>query len=347
MDNCVDLAASLDTLHPQLGGLMRQRFGLAFVLATLAACGGTAPAGDDTVDPLPDASYVEPAKRGFQVVSKEIDILPGQEITYCYYFRTPNTEPMAIKKWKSVMTPGSHHMIMFTTATELMPEGTVSAANCGFGGGGSVNNTPVWTFAAQIPEFELELPTNDGNGKPLAQDIAPNTPAFFQMHYLNTTDATIKVHVTLDAEALPVGVDYTKTAAYVTYNDDLEIPGMTNNVVQSKTCNVPANVKFWSMSTHSHKQAVRTEVMSGNTVAFESTDWEHPGAQNWMSNPFFSFANNQLTFSCTYNNPTSRTITAGDSAATDEMCMATGYYFPATTPKICYCPENFASCVLL
>ncbi|MDX2094094.1 MAG: hypothetical protein SFX73_40055 [Kofleriaceae bacterium] len=333
-----------------MGALMNQRFGLGFLLATLAACGGGTGAdggGDDTVDPPVDASDVDPPARGFQVVSKEIDILPGQEITYCYYFRTPNTEPMAVHTWKSVMTPGSHHMIMFTTATEVMPEGTVSASKCGFGGGGSLSNTPIWTYAAQTPTVELALPTDDGAGLPLAQEIAPNTPAFFQMHYLNATEATIKVHVTLNAEALPAGAPYTKTAAYVTYNDDIEIPAMSTNVVQTKTCAVPANVKFWTMSTHSHKQAVKTEVMSGNEVAFMSTDWEHPGAQNWMSKPFFSFANDQLTFSCTYNNSTSRTITAGDSAATDEMCMATGYYFPATTPKICYCPENLSSCVLL
>jgi hypothetical protein len=28
-------------------------------------------------------------------------------------------------------------------------------------------------------------------------------------------------------------------------------------------------------------------------------------------------------------------VTEGQSAATDEMCMAVGYFFPATAPKFC------------
>jgi hypothetical protein len=319
----------------------------AFVLVTmLAACGSDGGTGGDDTMTTPDASDVDPPTRGFQVISKEITIMPGQEITYCYYFRTPNTEAMAINKWKSVMTPGSHHMIMFTTPTEVMPEGTISASNCGFGGGGNASNIPVWTYAAQTANAEVALPGDDGAGMPLAQDIAPNTPAFFQMHYLNPSDTPIQVHVTLNAEALPAGATYTKTAAYITYNNAISIPPGANNLTTTKTCNTPPNTKFWMMSTHAHKQAIKTTVKNGmpasTEIAFESTDWEHPGAKSWAATPFYSFAANQnkLTFECTYNNPTDRTITSGDSAATDEMCMATGYFFPATKPVTCYCAAS-------
>jgi hypothetical protein len=97
------------------------------------------------------------------------------------------------------------------------------------------------------------------------------------------------------------------------------------------------------MSTHAHKQAVHTEVRDGmptsTNVVFASDEWEHPGAKAWMTSPFYTFASGKLTYECTYNNPTNRTITTGDSAQTDEMCMATGYYFPATKATICY--NNF------
>ena len=33
---------------------------------------------------------------------------------------------MAVKRWKSVMTPGSHHMIMYATNSDTKPVGTVS-----------------------------------------------------------------------------------------------------------------------------------------------------------------------------------------------------------------------------
>ena len=74
-------------------------------------------------------------------------------------------------------------------------------------------------------------------------------------------------------------------------------------------------------------------------MVFDSTDWEHPGAKNWNATPFYTFTANKLTWTCTYNNngettPNNTiTIVAGQSAQTNEMCMATGYFFPSTGPK--------------
>jgi len=312
---------------------MRNCFALVLVSAVIS-CGGNGGGGggDDTVDP--DATE-QPPGRGFRIVSPDIEIQPGQEITYCFYFRTPNTEPLAIKKWKSDMTPGSHHMIMFMTPSDTMPPGTVSASDCGFAGG-SGTNLPVWTYAAQNPVAEVSLPIDDGTGKPLAQDVPASSAGYFQMHYLNATDAVIKAHVTLDAEALDAGAPYTKTAAFVTYNGSISIPPNATSDLETRSCATPAGVKFWLMSTHSHKQAIKTAVKDGTAEMFASTDWEHPGIVSFMEPAtFYTFASNRLTYECTYANPTNRTITSGDSAVTDEMCMASGYYFPANKPLFC------------
>jgi len=305
------------------------------LFAPLVACGGSGSGTDVTGDDTPgEDGGVTPPARGFQIVSPEVTIEVGQEITYCYYFRTPNTETMAINKWTSVMTPGSHHLIMFTTGNaDKQPVGTISAANCGFGGSGTA--IPSWTYSAQTPNAELQLPSDDGAGVPLGVEIPPNSAGFVQMHYLNATDNPIKAHITINAEALPAGTAFTKTAAFVTYNASINIPSPSTNFPQEKSCNAPAGAKFWLMSTHAHKQAVKTEVLDGSSMTFMSTDWEHPDAQLWMTAPFYSFASGKVTYRCTYNNTTGRTITSGDSAATDEMCMASGYYFPATKPLLC------------
>ena len=312
-----------------------------FAFMFVIGCGGGGGTSNDQMmgddnPPMPDGGDITPPARGFQIVTPDIDIQPHQEITYCYYFRTPNTEPMAIKKWVSSMTPGSHHLIMFTTPQDQMPPGTISAANCGFGGGST--NIPSWTYSAQTPMAEMQLPADDGNGKPLAIDIAAKSAGFVQMHYYNPSDNVIKAHVTINAEALDAGAAYTKTAAYVTYDTNINIgPGATN-VVETLTCNSPSNAKFWLMSTHAHKQAIKTEVYDGTMMAMMSTDWAHPIPATWMTSPFFTFSTGKVTSRCTYNNTgdnAGRTITAGDSAATDEMCMASGYYFPATKSVIC------------
>ncbi len=308
--------------------------------AVLVACGGGGggPSGGDDVQQMPDSGTIDPPARGFQIVTPDIDIMPLQEITYCYYFRTPNTEPMAIDKWESVMTPGSHHLIMFTTGTtDKMPPGTISTSGCGFGS--VAQNPPNWVYSAQTPTASMQLPSDDGAGKPLAIDIPANSAGFVQLHYFNAGDQPIKAHATINAVALDAGAAYTKTAAFVTYNSQISIPAGSTNYPQSQTIatsafGFPQGAKFWLMSTHAHKQAIKTEIIDGTNSVFSSTDWEHPGAQTWMTSPFYTFTSG-VTYKCTYNNPTNRTITSGDSAATDEMCMASGYYFPATKSIIC------------
>jgi hypothetical protein len=196
----------------------------------------------------------------------------------------------------------------------------------------------VWTYATQTEHEEELLPADDGAGKPLAQKIAANTPAVLQLHYLNATDKPISAHIDLKAYALPTGTAYTQTDAYVTYNQDINIGPHATGVKATASCNLPAGVKFWTMSTHSHKQSVATVVDDGSSAIFSSTDWQHPGSMNWMTpSTFYTFANAKLTWTCTYDNTgdnANNTVMSGTSASTDEMCMATGYFFPSTGPKI-------------
>lgn len=269
----------------------------------------------------------------FEITSPNITVAPGQEVTYCYYFHTSNKQTVAVNKWVSVLAPGSHHMIMYLNPKGSQPaDGTIDQS-CG-GSGGSAN-VPVWTYATQVENQEENLPGDDGTGKPLAQNIAAGAAGYFQMHYLNATPGSLSAHVELRAYALPVGTSYTETDAYVTYNNDIRIPPNATNFVVSATCPVPA-AKFWTMSTHSHKQSVGTTVLDGSTAVFSSADWQHPGSQDWKAPSFFTFTAPMLTWTCTYNNTGSNagsTVVAGPSAQTNEMCMATGYYFPATGPK--------------
>lgn len=316
---------------------MRSGLALVFVLAACGGGGTTPPGGDDV---QPGDGSDQPPGRGFVITSIDVQIAPGQEITRCFFFRTPNTEPLVIKKWSSEMAPGSHHMIVFTTGdTDAGPPGTLSDSDCGGFAPVGGTETPSWTYAAQTPTAELTLPADDGEGKPLGQEIPANTAGYIQMHYLNATDAPLSAHVKLVAEAYDAGTVYTKTSPFVTYDGNISIGAHEVGHVETTSCNTPAGVKFWLMSTHAHKQAVHTEVRDGATVMVSSDDWEHPTVATFNNTPFFTFTTNSLTWSCTYDNTgdnANRTITAGNSAATDEMCMASGYFFPADRSRFCF-----------
>jgi len=63
---------------------------------------------------------------------------------------------------------------------------------------------------------------------------------------------------------------------------------------------------------------------------------------SWPHAPaFYAFTSGKLTYQCEYLNPNTYEIKTGDSAATDEMCMAVGYYFPAPTGQGHFCLNDF------
>jgi hypothetical protein len=320
---------------------------IAFSLAALvAACGtdrpgpgdddgtgdpGGTPPGGGSQDPGGGGTTLPPPARGFQVVSKAVAIPAGKEITYCYYFKTSNTVMLPIQSWKSHMSPGSHHMILYFTKTEQQPEGTLTV-NCG---GGTGLAADVWTYSSQVEDQEFHMPGNDGTGLPLAQLVPPGQPAYIQMHYLNATDHEISAHVELNGNAYADGTTVRGAAPFITYKVQIAIDAAQGSKASvTGTCSVSSNLKFFTMSTHVHKQGVRTAVKDGGTMVFESTDWEHPGSTSWDAAPFFSFASGTLTNQCDYLNATGtmQPIVQGPSAATNEMCMAVGYFFdPART----------------
>ncbi len=304
---------------------------LAMTILVAAACGGDDGGGGGGGTPdggggggTPDGSITPPAD-GFQIVTTDVTIPAGGEETWCYFFQTPNTGELGITRWESAMTPGSHHMIVYFTDQAAGTPGTLEE------GCGSLSQ--IWTYASQTPTQTFQMP--DGVG----MTVPPGQYGFIEMHYLNVTDEPLAAHVTLNGVAFAPGVPYTKAAAYVTYNTNINIPPGTPQQPATATatgsCDVSPAAKFFTLSTHAHKRAVRTEVRDGASMVFQSTDWEHPGSMDWSTEPFYSFTSGKIDYRCDYSNPEARTVRTGNSAETDEMCMAVGYFFPATGPKMC------------
>src|SRR5262245_30956180 len=127
---------------------MRQVLFLACI-APFAAC--TSSSG------LPESTLA------FTITSTDLTLQPGEETTKCFYFHTPNTDDVVVNKWVSDMTPGSHHMIAFTSLTGQQPaDGTLDDCAVGGGGTGGMFNFGLPTYLTQIPHDEVVFPTNDG-----------------------------------------------------------------------------------------------------------------------------------------------------------------------------------------
>jgi hypothetical protein len=105
----------------------------------------------------------------------------------------------------------------------------------------------------------------------------------------------------------------------------------------SGDCDVPADANFFLMSTHSHKRTTEAlAARSDGMMLVDTTDWEHATISRWAAPQFLTFAaGEKLHYQCSYKNDSSNTITDGESAEKNEMCMAVGYYFPATSDTFC------------
>jgi hypothetical protein len=266
------------------------------------------------------ATDLPPPEHGFQVATPEVTIAPGEEVTYCYYTSLPNTAEVGVKKWESKMASGSHHMIVYFSEAASEPDGTLDTTCAGMG-------QAVWTYAASKPDHHQDMPAGVG------MTVGARQPAVIQMHYLNSGDAPIVARVTLNGHTYEDGAAYVKAAAYVTFNTQINVaPGQSGSV--TGTCAVPAGAKFFTMSTHSHRFATLATISDGDAMLVETEDWEHPVIADWTDDPHFQFGA-QLTYHCEYYNFSDAPVRTGNSAQSDEMCMAVGYFFPAQGPVFC------------
>ena len=213
----------------------------------------------------------------------------------------------SVKRWLSHMTEGSHHLIVYFTDSEQAPDDTVTQDCGGFAGGGL--NPPVWSYSAQNAVAENPMPTGVG------MTVKAHQKLFVQMHYLNVTNAPITAHVTINADAYADGEEYEPAAPFITFNTQINLDPLGTGSAEG-TCNVPAGVKFFTLSTHAHRRATHTWVKDGSNMVFDSTNWEHPGATDWRDAPYYEFGGS-LTYHCDYQNDLDQQVTTGDSADTD------------------------------
>lgn len=278
---------------------------------------------------------------GFQIDTPEVLIGPGEEITYCYYFETPNTEPIGVKRWALTLGSVAHDVTLYATydgaqnPTPRQPDGTLTASDCGFEDTAATSTIANWLYAGHDAFAELVLPADDGAGSPLAVEVPAGAPMFLEMHFINSTGATIANTVRLDAEALAIGTAYTETASYFTYNTSLSIPAGSGGHTATQTCPVPPGVEFWFLTTRTHGHASLATVRDGLGPLVQSPDWEHPAIQLFLPPAAYTFSASGMTYECVYNNPGPTTITSGNDPQTDENCVGSGYFFPATRPLLC------------
>lgn len=283
--------------------------------------------------------------------ASQLVVQPGQEIFLCYYLTLPNTSEVDVGGFQSWMSPGSsHHFILYQQGTGAFatgpyastpqPSGTITA--CGFG-------TGTWVYATSTPGAVVGMNLPATVGLPFAAGAQVN----LNMHFINPGSTVLYPKVKLNI--LFAKDVQQKAAVMVSFNRQIDIPAATASGPGTQTvggsCSPPVGSKFFTMSTHTHKhatEAIVSLVHNGKTqeivhtgsatsypvdqVAGSGTDWEHPGVSQWQAPSFLTIGQgDSFSYSCSYENTGTTAVTVGETAASNEMCMAVGYYFPAGT----------------
>ncbi len=156
--------------------------------------------------PSPDAGmqfHYGPTNYNDPVEVAKYTLKPGEEVTDCDYFVTPNTETVYFNSYHSRMRPGSHHMLLFIesqtsgagasllagggSTKPFKPTGNSGPdANCNPGAG--TRNL----FGAQTPNLDADaLTTGAEENNGLAIEIPPKQNMTIQAHFVNATSGPL------------------------------------------------------------------------------------------------------------------------------------------------------------
>jgi hypothetical protein len=296
-------------------------------------------------DDLPAPS----ADKGLQIAAPDYDandpnasqlvVQPGQEIFLCYYITLAND--IDIGGFRSWMTAGSsHHFILYQLASPQQPSGTINA--CPFAQG-------TWVYGTSTPGEVVGMDMPTGVGLPMSA----GTQVMLNMHFINPGDMTIypkmKVNILFAQD-----VQY-KAGVVVSFNTHINVPAASTDgpgtQTVSGTCQAPVGSQFFQMATHTHKHGTTATIQltqGGQTSELVHTgpaatypadqapgtgmDYQHPGVAVWNAPNYLTLGQGDyFTYSCSYQNDGNTTVVVGQYAATNEMCMMMGYYFPAGT----------------
>lgn len=255
--------------------------------------------------------------------TEHVSVAPGAEVYKCQDFTNPFGKDIGIVDEETSLTPGSHHMFAF-----VMPNSQLTLM-------GNLVDCPGGGV-----EFHDYLTTS---GTPMATvTYPPSTGRIFDasnglrlmVHFINTGSDPKDAYVVYKVTYVdPAGLT-NKVASIFLNQVALRVPPGTST--QSKTYTLSEDINLMDSASHMHKQGVHfvATTDSGQTL-YDGTDWQEP-MPKFFDPPLYLATGTKITWACTYDNQTGQTLTFGESAATNEMCIFPGEFYNSTGQQISY-----------
>lgn len=275
---------------------------------------------DATSDSGPVGTVIGPKDGKVTIQTTPRTILPGEEAFLCQNFANPFGAAVDVVRSASKIV-GSHHMFVFFDAIA----GNGPLEECS-----GLEYTKT-LHAAQTPEQVTSYPPGVGVQVTTATGLRVLT------HYLNTTKAPIEATVSVTFDF--VSPDEIELQAAPLFFNNFSISVPPHDVGEaSQTCDIPNDIHLVDLVSHMHRQGVHFVAKTDQgTVLYEGSEWDEP-IPTQFDPPLVVPAGSKITYTCSYENPTSQWLDFGESANTNEMCILSGTYFPALLgkPLVCF-----------
>lgn len=296
--------------------------------SAMAAAGSSAPAPAVTMDKNTAGTNASADPPGTKSVTTDAFVLKaGQETYKCQNFDNPfGGKDQGLQRIVTDMSPGSHHLHVYhmtTGASRTLEDCTIADFH------------PL-LFAAGSPHQEVNYPAG------MAAKLNGSSGVRIQLHYINTSTKDLNVGATLKMTPAEYS-SVTKWVSELYFNQTglRVMPGMGQTV--STTCTIPQTYGTIGLvygGTHMHKRGVHfvAKTSTGAMLADVNTWDEPPGIA--YDPPVMLKPGDKITWTCTYDNNTGKTLTFGESAENNEMCIYLARFFSAPDGAQLECQAN-------
>jgi hypothetical protein len=264
-----------------------------------------------------------------QTLTMAAQLPAGSETHKCQFFRMPEGKHF-ITASSHTYTPGSHHLIVFSTDLTAIPAGMDQLADCYEGAGGFMSHVRGVVYGAQVPSGTQTMPSGVG------LEVASGAVVLMQTHYLNASPATIDASAEVKLTFSDESAITQKAGVLFFYDPFIHVPAHEKGARAQMRCLVQNDITLISAVSHYHKRGYDYAAYLDPTVEtltqtpfYTSSDWDHPES---LSAPMKIAGGNRIRFNCGYDNTDgTKDYYQGQSAENDEMCMFSGVYYPAMT----------------
>ncbi len=300
---------------------------LTLLLCGLLACGDDAMTdpGDDR--PAPDAgpiaddagpgevdAFVPPEGR-FEIVGGDWSMPAGEEGYVCV--RQTVDVTTYVRAFYPIAPEGTHHTVVTVEPDSAWPDGTGPCS--------AFTNGPDMIYGSGVGTEPLELPEG------VAVEIPAGAQILLNLHLFNTSGEAITGHSGIEVETLDEAEVSDVAQVLLAGNESFSIPPSTADHWVEGECTARAATTIFAVSPHMHQYGDYMEIraVSGasETLLLEATYSFDDQQFSMLPTPVALAEGDTINVRCRYQNPTSSTVTFGDSSL-QEMCYGGIFSYP-------------------